>query len=299
MYYDRSGRLNVYVTRARTGAALRSTDVVQQLRSLGGSAVQRRLGNSAVTTIEAKYDYLQLQGWKGRLGKLFKVTGVVYTDIDESANRLRVAVTPSASLGPVKKVLTAAGVPLEAVTFARVPAIRQLETVQDKLRPVPGGAQIVFPAPSEGPNAFFVCTLGFNAKVPGHTGNYFVTASHCSDVQGGNQHTPYYQPIPKLSDRSFNRIAVETKDPQYGDPGGQCYEGFRCRLADALLARYSGPIPVDFGKIARTTFGLHRIGSLIIDPQHPRWNIIGEFSFPFLGEEAHKVGRTSGWTHGP
>ena len=300
MYYDRSGRLNVYMTKSAAGQAARSADVVARLRSLGGAAVQRRLGGAAVTTVEAKYDYLQLQGWKSRLGKVFKVKGVVFTDIDEAANRLRIAITPAAALGEVKQVLVAAGVPAAAVTFTRMPEIRNLQTIQDKLRPVPGAAQIVFPAPSEGKNAFFVCSIGFNAKLAGQANKkFFVTASHCSDIQGGNQHTPYYQPVPTLRNLSVNKIAVEFRDPQYGNPGGLCFEGFRCRLSDALLAEYQGSVGQDFGKIARTTFGLQRIGSLIIDPKHPRWNIVGEFSFPFLGEEAHKVGRTSGWTHGP
>lgn len=298
MYYDRAGKLNVYVTKAQVAA--RGVDMTGRLRSVGGAAVQRGLQSGPVTMREAKYDYLQLQSWKSRLRKIFKVQGVVYTDIDEEANRIRVALTPGAAQAAAEKVLKAANVPLEAVSFSRMPAIRQLETVQDKLRPVPGAAQIVFPAASEGPGAFFVCTLGFNAQLPGQPGKrFFVTASHCSDIQGGNQRTPYFQPFPTRT-AGVNRIAVEFKDPEYGNPGGLCiYEGFRCRLADVLLARYQTGVEMDLGKIARTTFALRRIGSTIIDPANPRWNVIGEFGFPFLGEIANKVGRTTGWTRGP
>lgn len=297
MYYDRAGKLNVYATKSL--ATARGVDVTGRLRALGGTAVQRGLRGGAVTMREAKYDYLQLQGWKSRLGKIFTVKGVVYTDIDEEANRIGVALTPGASQAAAEKVLKAAKVPLEAVSFRRMPAIRQLQTIQERVRPVPGAVQIVFPAPSEGPNLFFLCTLGFNARLPGQPGrNFFVTASHCSDIQGGNQSTPYYQPAPKINPAT-DRVAIEFRDPQYGNPGGQCFEGFRCRLADALLARYETTVGVGLGKIARTTFGLQRIGSLIIDPANPRWNVIGEFGFPFLGETAHKVGRTTGWTRGP
>ena len=84
---------------------------------------------------------------------------------------------------------------------------------------------------------------------------------------------------------------------RFGNPGDLCiYEGFRCRLSDALLAKYTSNTFEDFGTIARTTFGGQRIGSLRINPDHPRWEIVTEFGFPFLGEIAHKVGRTSGWT---
>jgi len=297
MYYDRAGKLNVYATKSL--ATARGADLTGRLRSLGGTAVQRGLRSGAVTMREAKYDYLQLQGWKSRLGRIFTVKGVVYTDIDEEANRIGVALTRGASQAAVEKVLKAAKVPLDAVRFRRMGAIRPLQTIQDRLRPVPGAAQIVFPAPSEGPGAFFVCTLGFNTRLPGRSGNFFVTASHCSDIQGGDQNTPYYQPFPILSNLPQNRIAVEFSDPAYGNPGGLCFEGFRCRLSDALLASYQTGVSPDRGRIARTTFGLQRIGSLIIDPANPRWRVIGEFPFPFLGETAHKVGRTTGWTRGP
>jgi hypothetical protein len=296
MYYDRSGRLNIYVTRAQGGAAARSADVTGRLRTFGGAAVQRRLRSAAVTIREAKYDFAQLQSWKARLSRVFTVKGVVYTDIDEEANRIGLALTPAASQAAVERIINSANVPLGAVSFRRMPAIRQLKTLQERFRPVPGGAQIVFPA--EG-GQLFVCTVGFNALLPEQLRNtYFVTASHCSDTQGGNQGTPYYQPFPGSSPGT-NRIAFEFKDPQYGNPGGLCYVDFRCRLSDALLAKYPRPLDGSWTQIARTTFGLQRIGSIIVNPNNPRWNIVGRFDFPFLGETAHKVGRTSGWTRGP
>nr|MBA3346130.1 hypothetical protein [Gemmatimonadales bacterium] len=239
--------------------------------------------------------------WKGNLSKIFGVRGVVYTDTDEEQNRVRIGITPGASQRDVERALARVGVPREAVVITRTSPIQKVQTVRDRLRPVPGGAQIVFPAPSEGKGSFFVCSIGFNARIPGQSGkNFFVTASHCSDIQGGDQNTPYFQPTPFVGNPSSNRIAVEYKDPAYGNPGGLCvYEGARCRLSDALLAGYTTGVTPGFGEIARTTFGLQRIGSLIIDRNRPRWNIVGELSFPFLGEVAHKVGRTTGWTNGP
>ncbi len=298
MYYDKSGRLNVYMKAPAGGAALRSSDLASTLRASGNAAVQRRLGKSSdIVTQAAKYDYNELQAYRGRLKKIFNVRGVVFTDTDESANRLRVAITPAAKEKDVVRALAAAGVPRDVVIISRVSAVERTKTLQDRLRPVPGGAEIIFPAPSEGPGLLFVCSVGFNARLGSHPhGEFFVTASHCSDIQGGNQRTPYTQG----GIGAAARIAREFKDPRYGDAGGLCvYQGFRCRLSDALLARYIDKTTSDFGTVARTTFALQRIGALKIDPKNPRYTIVGELGFPFEGEIAHKVGRTSGHTFGP
>lgn len=299
MYYDQAGKLNVQVAR-QGGIAARGADVMGRLRSVGGSAVQRRLRTGGAVMREAKYDFGQLAGWKSRLGRVFQVKGVVYTDIDEAANRLRIAIQPGASQRDVERVVSQAGIPREAVLISRMSPIRAAKSVQGQFRPAPGGVQISFPLPDQ-PGFLGVCTLGFNAQLTSQPGPlFFVTTSHCSGHQGGNTLTPYFQPLPPRSNASAARIAVEFKDPAYGDPGGLCFEGFRCRLSDALLAKYLSPEQNGrFGKIARTTFALTRIGSLLIDEAHPRWTVITEFEFPFLGEIVHKMGRTTGWTRGP
>jgi hypothetical protein len=300
MFYDDAGRLNVYLKEPQAGAA-RTTNVVGSLRAHSGAAVKRRLDQSRTVVIHAaKYDYLELQAYRARLKNIFNVRGVVYTDTDERLNRVRIALLPGVAEAEVVRELGRAGVPRDGVVISRSSPIERLKTVQDRFRPVPGAAQIVFPAPSEDPGALFVCSIGFNARIPSRPDlEFFVTASHCSDVQGGNQSTPYYQPFPGEGSAA-NRIAREFKDPAYGNPGGLCvYEGARCRLSDALLARYTNEDFSQFGKIARTTFGLRRIGSLEVDSDNPRWHVVGELGFPFEGEIVHKVGRTSGWTHGP
>jgi hypothetical protein len=274
--------------------------VLGRLRTLGSSTLQSRLGQAtaSATVVDAKYDFNQLLTYKDRAHAAFVVKGVVYVDVDEGSNRVKVAITPQASQADVLRVLANAGVPREAVVVTRSSPISATKTLLERFRPVPGAVQIEFPDVAD-PRFVFVCTLGFNAKVAAHPNQtYFVTASHCSEHQGGNENTPYSQPELRLNPAT-DRIGVEAKDPGYGDPGGQCFEGFRCRLSDALLARYTGGVAAQVGKIARTTFMLNRLGSIEIDPDHPRWNIVTEFPFPFLGETAHKVGRTSGWTAGP
>jgi hypothetical protein len=296
MYYDRSGKLTVNM-KAPAGnvRAPRASDVAGQLRTRGNAMVQQRLDKATTVVIKAvQYDYAELQAYRGRLSKIFNMKGVVFTDTDEEANRVRVAIEPGASEQELVRALAKAGVPREAVTLARMSAIKEVKSLQEGVRPIPGGFQIAFRSPD--PAFFFICTLGFNVRLPGRNGEFFVTNSHCSDRPGGDQDTKYFQEFPVSSDR----IAVEYKDPRFGNPGDLCiYEGFRCRLADALLAKYNANNLEDFGTIARTTFSGQRIGSIRVDRNDPRWHIVTEFGFPFLGEIAHKVGRTSGWTFGP
>jgi hypothetical protein len=301
MYYDKAGKLNVYVKVPAGAAALRSADVMSRLRSSGNASVQRRLAkNAAVVTKAAKYDFTELQAYRARLTGVFGVKGVVLIDTDEAVNRLRIAITPNAREQDVVRLLARARVPRDAVVISRISPIHRIKTLQQRSRPLPGGFQLVFPAPSIDPSALFVCTLGFNARRAQNPNKEFlVTASHCSDVPGGNQHTPYFNPFPVGA--NGNRVATEFKDPRYGNPGGQCVfgPGIVCRFSDALLAEYTNDDFTEFGKIARTTFALQRIGSIRVDNNHPRWFISAEFEFPFLGETAHKVGRTSGHTRGP
>jgi hypothetical protein len=301
MYYDRTGKLNVHVKTPAGATPLRSADMLGALRTAGGTKVERRLAkNAPVVTKAAKYDFTELQAYRARLTRIFGVKGVVLIDTDEEVNRLRIAITPNAREQDVVRELARVGVPREAVVISRISPIERIKTLQDRQRPLPGGFQLVFPAPSIDPTALFVCTLGFNANRPQNPNKrFFVTASHCSDRQGGNQHTPYFNPFPVGA--NGNRVATEFRDPAYGNPGGQCLfgPGIRCRFSDALLAEYTDHDFQQLGKIARTTFARQRIGSILVDPNHPRWNVLAEFEFPFLGETAHKVGRTSGHTFGP
>jgi len=303
MYYDKAGKLTVFMKAPAGGAALRSTDVVSRLRAAGNPAVQKRLSKSpTVATRTAKYDYTELQAYRARLSRFFGVRGVVFVDTDEEQNRLRIGIQSSASEQSVVQALARAGVPRAVVIISRISEVKQVKNLQHRFRPMPGGGQITFFAPSIDPSALFVCSVGFNARVASRPDKeFFVTASHCSDIQGRNQQTDYFNHLPQAGQPNGNRIGREFKDPRYGGAGGNCvfYPGFRCRFSDALLARYTNTNFSDFGTIARTTFARQRVGSLRIDDANPRWTVVGEFGFPFLNEIAHKVGRTSGHTFGP
>jgi hypothetical protein len=301
MFYDASGTLNVYVARpadrrSAQSAATLGADVATMARARG----LIEPGARGAVVREGAYDFLQLADWADRARGLLRVKGVVFTDIDESRNRLRVAITPATSLRRIETALAAMRVPREAVVVDRVNPVRQLATLRERVRPLAGGLQIAFDPTPEG---FFICTLGFNARIPSVPGaNFFVTASHCTQVQGEADRTPYFQPTPPSPTASFaNRfIGMEFRDPTYGNPGGLCPTDFRCRFSDAALVRYAPNVPASLGSIYRTTgLLLSRVGSILIDGANPRWSILGEAPVALTGTVVNKVGRTTGWTQGP
>jgi hypothetical protein len=159
-----------------------------------------------------------------------------------------------------------------------VEPVRYATTLRDRVRPVRGGLQINFPG--------FVCTLGFNAVRSGQRS--FITNSHCTNVQGGTEGTPYWQPSQATAPA---QIATEVADPQYRRGDG-CPSGRRCRRSDAARAAYAGGTSSTLGSIARTT-GANNT-SLTIQGS---FTITGEGS-PVVGQTVNKVGRTTGWTRG-
>jgi hypothetical protein len=164
------------------------------------------------------------------------------------------------------------------------PPIIQLDTLQNRIRPIEGGTQIMF---IRFPFAYY-CTLGFNA-VNGSGVNVFVTNSHCTRTQGGVENTEHFQP----DNSSGNKIGTEIADPTYFT-GGDCPANRRCRYSDSSLSRVEGSVTQDLGKIARTT-GANN-GSLDIAGQ---FTISGEASGnAAVGTTLNKVGRTTGWSQG-
>jgi hypothetical protein len=300
MFYDASGTLNVYVARpaglrSAQSAATLGADVTAMARARG--LIDPAVSGAVVR--EGAYDFLQLSAWADKARDLLRVKGVVFTDIDEARNRLRVAITPATPLRRVETALAAMGVPRTAVVVDRASPVEQLATLRERVRPLAGGLQIAFDPSPEG---FFVCTLGFNATIPSMPGaTFFVTNSHCTQEQGGVEPTLYFQPTPPSPTNSFaNRfIGMEFRDPTYGNPGGLCPTGFRCRFSDAALVRYAPNVPASLGSIYRTTgLLLSRVGSILIDAANPRWSIVGEAPVALEGTVVNKVGRTTGWTRG-
>ncbi|MDQ3244031.1 MAG: S1 family peptidase [Gemmatimonadota bacterium] len=281
MYRAPDGRFIVYLTDTKQLGKAKEALVRRGLLKLASiDGIQVRT---------AQNNYIELADWRGRLRSGLDASGLVFTDIDESANRVRVGVLRGTSHEVVESEIAKLGIPRDAVEVEDAEPIMRVATLQDRIRPALGGIQILWP---HAPNRFFICTLGFNVQIPDEQGSYFVTNAHCSGDQGGVQNTPFYQPL--TGDE--NLIAREVADPELFSEG--CYPGRRCRFSDAALARYEDGVESRFGAIARTTLRGLTAGSGLIDDRNPYFRIVDRRPFPLLGQTLDKLGRTTGWTVG-
>ncbi|MGE5803050.1 MAG: hypothetical protein ACM358_12420 [Gemmatimonadota bacterium] len=257
------------------------TDVGQRgiaERVLGGFA--RARGATEIRVLAGRYAYGDLDRWFQQMSyNAFEQGGVVFVDLDEAANRVLVGVERGASHANIRSLAARLGVPAEAITVRDVDPIRYAATLRDQVRPVVAGLQINF--------GNFVCSIGFNATSGGQAS--FVTASHCTDQQGGVEGTLYYQPLASTAN-SF--IGTEVADPTYFRNRNGCPRGRRCRFSDASRAAYASGVGFTLGGIAQTT-GANN-GSITIAGT---FTINGEGG-EVVGDVANKVGRTTGWTAG-
>jgi hypothetical protein len=295
VYFDRTGRLTVFLTDTTQRAAVRAA-----LMPLLGPT--RSAALSSFRILPGRYGFGQLKQWSTSVNPTALSTpGVVFTDIDEGRNRLLIAVENAQARTRVASAISGLGVPRDAVLIEEHAPIVRLETLQDRQGGGMGGLQIEFDV--------FICTLGLNAQtyIPGQPGDgiqYFVTNSHCTNVQGGVENTRYYQP----DIQAGNEIGVEVRDPDYIS-GGNCPPGRRCRHSDAALVRYDDPTNQWVRYIARTQFFDRVAGSITLADGMSDYFDMADFwgnpnrppgyLAPVLGQTLYKVGRTTGWTDGP
>lgn len=220
-----------------------------------------------------------LEAQHRRLLPLFELAGVVFTDADETNGRLVVGVLDRGIKGLIRARLAALGIAAQSVEVVETEAIFQVATLQEKVRPVVGGVQIRWSG--------YLCSLGFNAIRAGVAG--FVTASHCSNKQGSVEGTKYYQPLNQVL---AEFIGTEIADPPYKRNIAGCPKGRVCRRSDANFSDGDDSVLFNLDRIAKTT-----------GPNNGSLTIFGEFVITAegaatAGEEANKVGRTTGWTQG-
>jgi len=276
-FLDRDGSPTIYMTRGSDrGKAERA---LEKLLSTRG-------GPAALRVREAKHTWKDLERWQQDVtGAAFDGAGAVFVDNDETSNSVRVGVEDVGSMGRIRAAAAQLGVPDDALIIERAEPIVQLATLQNVVdRPVRAGVQINFPG--------FLCSVGFNATSGGQAS--FVTASHCTNTQGGVESTPYWQP---LQSTDPTQIATEVADPDYfrGSRGNACPKSRRCRYSDASRAAYLDAGNQALGSIARTS-----------GPNNGSLDIVGSFSITgddltnsvAVGQIVDKVGRTTGWTEG-
>jgi len=208
--------------------------------------------------------------------------GTVFADNDEANNRLLFGVENSAAIPGVRTALEHLGIPSSAYAIQVTEPIHFVTTLREQWRPTQAGIQIHFGG--------YLCSLGFNAD--DGTERSFITASHCTNKQGGVEGTQYYQPTSSVDGTV---IATEVEDPPYFKGRG-CSKGKTCRYSDASRALYSEAVPSTRGAIARTS-----------GPNNGSLDVVGSFSVTSQDNStvnfpAHtiinKVGRTTGWTQG-
>jgi hypothetical protein len=232
---------------------------------------------------KADFDWADLDRWFTQSsGEVLSVAGAVFTDADEARNRVHIGVEHAAAAEQVRHVLARLGIPASAVVVEITEPIKQLATLRGTVRPVVAGVQINFPG--------FICSVGFNASRGGTRG--FVTASHCTNTQGGVESTPYWQPL--QATRPV-KIATETVDPGYKTTLAGCPSGRRCRRSDAAFAKYINATTNTLGRIARTA--TTSSSDLTIAGGWTVTSNATSSSFT-VGETVNKVGRTTGWSRG-
>lgn len=284
IYRNDQGVLTAYLVEPNKAASLAK---LRGLEEKMGGAIEVRAG---------RYDWLQLTAWRDQVRQLHD-PALLYLDIDESVNQLRLGVDrsaadKSAALGRLERRLASRGIPREAVIVEAREAARYSVDITQGVRPVAGALQISWVA---SPTTLGLCTLGYNVcDAAGRPG--FITNSHCSLVQGGLPvPTVYFQNLPNL------RIGVEAIDPLFPPcPIPPFPAGSRCRFSDSLFATTDAGIPRALATVYRTTFRGAAVGSLTIDPVNPAFTItaVAAAALP-VGTQVNKIGRTTGWTFGP
>jgi hypothetical protein len=271
-FFDRDGVPTVYLRDVAARA--------QVERALGPWLAAQGIRAATLRVRRADYDWASLERWQGRAAsQVLAMRGAVWVDADEARNRVAIGVERGTPAAQVQSAVARLGVPSGAVIVEEVEPVRLAATLRDRIRPVRGAVQINFPG--------FLCTLGFNATRSGQRS--FITNSHCTNVQGGTEATPYWQPTQGVSP---TQIATEVADPAY-TTGGGCPSGRRCRRSDSSRARYASGTSSTLGAIARTNSANN--GSITITGN---FNITAEGGAS-VGQSVHKIGRTTGWTRGP
>src|SRR5213593_1286526 len=272
MYLD-GNTLKVYLTDP--------TQRVMAEHAIGAVFGDARIPAGGVQTLKGTYGFHQLHTWYNHLGAVFNIQGVVYTDIDEKANRWTVAVENQGLAASVQTEVSTAGVPQDAVNIVTADPVYTQVTLHDQVRPIQGGLQIQF--------SNFLCSISYNAVRGGTAG--FVTASHCTDVQGGVESTLYYQPL--TAGNTF--IGTETADPLYSRATCQAagvHGNHICRYSDTSFEQLATGVTESLGSIEQTSSvnsgSLTIAGSFRVTSEGPS----------LVGQTVNKVGRTTGWSQG-
>lgn len=277
-----NGTLIVYITTPPSSAAQAGsvTEIRERLRGAQGMRTALQKSRSIVRRV--RYGYAQLTRWrKAARPIVFASPDVRSLDIQEQSNQVVVGVRPGTPTGPLRRKLRDADIPEDAIRFEEAAVPTLTATLRDAHMPVRGGHQLEFGRSS-------VCTAGFNAYFGGQPA--YVTASHCTHVSAAATGTVHTQ--------GGRRIGREVFDPHRTAALSGCPPEHACRYSDVAIGRFDEAADFDYAALARPAESDSLAGPIALPPDLPAFSVQGEAAYPTHGETLHKVGRTTGWTHG-
>lgn len=309
LYFDERGLPNVYMAPVAGAAPVSADALAGQLNArLQEKGFEGDISARDLVIRRGAYDFRQLGRFHQDIQPVLSAPGVVFTDADETSNRIVIGIEEGTSEAAIQDVIRQLGVPLDAVTIvetepivalqsavevSRAPLasnIGDLPTLRQEIRPTAGGLQIWRFIP---PSTASICTLGFNAAAPSMSqGRLMFTNSHCTEVRGQVTGTAHFQ---KALAFPLDTITIEIEDPPFftnaEDPA--CPVGRNCRYSDAAAAEYV--IPNNQVRVGRTMAPFP--GTLVLPNETRTFRIAEEATTrAMIGQGLMKVGRTSGLT---
>lgn len=127
------------------------------------------------------FGYDDLNRWRDSLNAHLGIRSLVFTDIQESRNRIAVGVANHDDQPLVRRIAETLGIPAAAVHVERAEFPRLTSGVQDSVNPLMGGLGIVV-------DSWWgskPCTLGWSVRLyADSTNDYLITNSHCTGTMG-------------------------------------------------------------------------------------------------------------------
>lgn len=284
-----NGALKVYMIDLGQQSAA-SQAIGAELASHGRAGLPMQL-------VQGTYRYADLEAWRRSLLPVLGGRGIVFSEIDERANRVRIGVSDASAKTMMQQALLHITAPMEAFVVDLVPTPVLYTTLQDKYRPLQGGFQITGFWSQGGSNQTAICTHGPNVTY--EDAKYMVVNSHCT--QNGSVGGLIGAEIDQPSVSAANEFGIEVSDPPFESTTFGCPTGGLCRYSDAALVRDTPTVSWQIAAIARPVAPalLPTIyGSLTIDAANPKFTLTNVLQDLFIGDTLHKVGRTTGWTTG-
>ncbi|WNG43853.1 hypothetical protein F0U60_06885 [Archangium minus] len=289
-YLDKEGTAHVLLTAgAAEGERQTARHIGNAIANIRSRSRVRTRSPSSTVVEPARFRFSELVRFRDYATSVLTLGSVQSLDVDERANRVSVGVLTQEAVAQTQAYWAQLGLPEDALNvFIRSP-IRALRTLDDEVRPVPGGYKIwtgVFAG-------YIECTMGYPVY-SSRLGQFgFLTNAHCTPKPGVVENTSFSNGV--------WAIGTEKLDPPYftREHDSRCPPGELCRYSDAVFVASSS---TDFGAIAQTINycalpSTHC--SLTVNSSSPVFYPRGFASAPLLGQDFEKIGQTTGWTYGP